>query len=187
MSGLPCCLLCCHDKYEILISLVLPAHLPATPLFQMDIGMHGLVAGYWMGRMLQTFLVCTPFQMNWNPTISGGRCASYNVAFVTIGILNMITDPHCAFIRLFLSQDTDGIRNRDWSRCYLYIGLLRVLDHDELHSNLASPAASPREPLFASTYSMNHAAFWSVAEPAVAINKCCIATLCPLLKLVSPL
>ena len=29
--------------------------------------------------------------MNWNPTIPG-HCASYNVAFVTIGIFNMITD-----------------------------------------------------------------------------------------------
>jgi len=33
---------------------------------------------------------------------------------------------------------------------------------------------------------MYHAAFWSVAEPAVAIINCCIATLRPLLKLISP-
>ena len=36
------------------------------------------------------------------------------------------------------------------------------------------------------SYSMHHAAFWSVAEPAVAIINCCIATLRPLLKLISP-
>lgn len=52
----------------------------------------GLVAGYWLGSMLQIFLICTPFEMNWNPTIPGGHCASYNVAFVTIGLVNMITD-----------------------------------------------------------------------------------------------
>jgi len=52
----------------------------------------GLVASYWLGSMLQIFLICAPFEMNWNPPISGGRCASYNVAFVTIGIFNMITD-----------------------------------------------------------------------------------------------
>lgn len=51
----------------------------------------GLVAGYWLGSMLQIFLICTPFEMNWNPAIPG-HCASYNVAFVTIGIFNMITD-----------------------------------------------------------------------------------------------
>jgi hypothetical protein len=33
---------------------------------------------------------------------------------------------------------------------------------------------------------MHHAAFWSIAEPAVAIMNCCIATLRPLLKLISP-
>jgi hypothetical protein len=36
------------------------------------------------------------------------------------------------------------------------------------------------------SYSMHNAAFWSVAEPAVAIINCCIATLRPLLKLISP-
>jgi hypothetical protein len=51
----------------------------------------GLVAGYWLGSMLQIFLICAPFEMNWNPAIPG-HCASYNVAFVTIGIFNMITD-----------------------------------------------------------------------------------------------
>ena len=30
--------------------------------------------------------------MNWNPTILGGHCSSYNVAFVTIGIFNIVTD-----------------------------------------------------------------------------------------------
>lgn len=36
------------------------------------------------------------------------------------------------------------------------------------------------------SYSMHDAAFWSVAEPAIAIINCCIATLRPLLKLISP-
>lgn len=51
-----------------------------------------LIGGYWLGSMLQIFLICIPFEMNWNPTVKGGHCASYNVAFVTIGIVNMITD-----------------------------------------------------------------------------------------------
>lgn len=52
----------------------------------------GMVSSHWLGSMLQIFLSCTPFERNWNPTIRGGHCASYNVAFVTIGIFNMITD-----------------------------------------------------------------------------------------------
>jgi hypothetical protein len=52
----------------------------------------GLVGGYWLGSMLQIFLLCTPFEMSWNPTIPGGHCASYNVAFSTIGVFNLISD-----------------------------------------------------------------------------------------------
>lgn len=51
-----------------------------------------LVFGYWAGSMLQIFLICSPFEMNWNPTVPGGHCASYNVAFTTIGCVNMVTD-----------------------------------------------------------------------------------------------
>jgi hypothetical protein len=36
------------------------------------------------------------------------------------------------------------------------------------------------------SYSMHDAAFWSVAEPAIAIINCCIATLRPLLSIISP-
>jgi hypothetical protein len=36
------------------------------------------------------------------------------------------------------------------------------------------------------SYSMHDAAFWSVAEPAVAIINCCIATLRPIIKFISP-
>ena len=36
------------------------------------------------------------------------------------------------------------------------------------------------------SYSMHDAAFWSVAEPAVAIINCCIATLRPIIGYISP-
>jgi hypothetical protein len=35
-------------------------------------------------------------------------------------------------------------------------------------------------------YSMQDGVFWTVAEPAIAIINCCIATLRPLLRLISP-
>jgi hypothetical protein len=35
-------------------------------------------------------------------------------------------------------------------------------------------------------YSMHDGVFWTVAEPAIAIINCCIATLRPLLRLISP-
>jgi hypothetical protein len=52
----------------------------------------GLIGVYWVGSMLEIFLICRPFEMNWNPTIPGGHCASFNVAFASNGVFNMITD-----------------------------------------------------------------------------------------------
>lgn len=51
----------------------------------------GCAGAYWTGSMLQIFLICTPFERNWNPTLPG-HCASQNVAFSTIGAFNLLTD-----------------------------------------------------------------------------------------------
>ena len=51
----------------------------------------GCAGAYWLGSMLQIFLICQPFAKNWNPAISG-HCASQNVAFSTIGAFNLVTD-----------------------------------------------------------------------------------------------
>jgi hypothetical protein len=51
----------------------------------------GVIVAYWTRCMLQAFLICRPFERNWNPFISG-HCASYKVAFVTTGVFNAITD-----------------------------------------------------------------------------------------------
>ncbi|KAJ5637746.1 hypothetical protein N7490_007625 [Penicillium lividum] len=51
----------------------------------------GCAASYWTGSMLQIFLICIPFEKNWDVTVPG-HCASQNVAFSTIGAFNLITD-----------------------------------------------------------------------------------------------
>ena len=51
----------------------------------------GCAGAYWTGSMLQIFLICAPFEKNWNPTLPG-HCASQNVAFSTIGAFNLLTD-----------------------------------------------------------------------------------------------
>ncbi|KAL1792135.1 hypothetical protein ACET3X_009886 [Alternaria dauci] len=140
-----------------------------------------LVGGYWLGSMLQIFLICAPFEMNWNPTIPGGHCASYNTAFVTIGIFNMITDLIIMLLPIpFLRSLQMAVGTKLGLIAIFSIGLfvtaitiirINVLLHVDF-TNLS--------------YTMHDAAFWSVAEPALAIINCCIATLRPLLKLVSP-
>ena len=52
----------------------------------------GCTGAYWLGSVLQVFLICRPLEFNWNPTIPGGKCASQNVTFSTIGAFNLVTD-----------------------------------------------------------------------------------------------
>jgi hypothetical protein len=160
----------------------------------------GLVGGYWLGSMLQIFLICTPFAMNWNPMIPGGHCASYNVAFVTIGIFNMLTDLIIMFLPIpFIRKLQMAIGTKLGLVAIFGIGLLCVLVRIALHS---FTSANSFRSVTAITiirinvllhvdftdlsYSMHDAAFWSVAEPAIAIINCCVATLRPVLKLISP-
>jgi hypothetical protein len=51
----------------------------------------GCAVAYWTGSVLQVFLLCTPFERNWNPALPG-HCANQNVAFTTIGVFNLLTD-----------------------------------------------------------------------------------------------
>lgn len=51
----------------------------------------GCALSYWLGSMLQIFLICKPFAKNWDTTLEG-HCANQNVAFSTIGAFNLVTD-----------------------------------------------------------------------------------------------
>ncbi|KAF2141715.1 uncharacterized protein K452DRAFT_308785 [Aplosporella prunicola CBS 121167] len=140
----------------------------------------GIVFGYWAGSMMQVFLLCTPFEMNWNPA-AGGHCASYNVSFTTIGIVNMFTDLIIMFLPIPFIR---GLQMAIGAKVGLYIifliGLfvtaisiirirvLSLIDFNDL------------------SYSMPAGVFWTIVEPSVAIINACIPTLRPLLKAISP-
>lgn len=87
-----------------------------------------LVFGYWLGSMLQIFLICAPFEMNWNPTIPGGHCASYNVAFTAIGCVNMVTDLIIMFLPLpFIRNLQMAVGTKIGLYIIFLIGLLYVV------------------------------------------------------------
>ena len=52
----------------------------------------GIIPLFWLGGTLQVFLLCTPFKASWDPILSPTHCANSNVAFVTMGIFNMLSD-----------------------------------------------------------------------------------------------
>ncbi|EKG14592.1 integral membrane protein [Macrophomina phaseolina MS6] len=71
-----------------------------------------LVFGYWLGSMPQIFLICSPFEMNWNPSVPSGHCASYNVAFTTIDCVNMVTELVIMLLPIpFIQPAADGHRD----------------------------------------------------------------------------
>lgn len=61
--------------------------------FRRAIYVVGAVVLAWaISSILETFLLCTPFEYNWNPAVEGGRCANRNAAFIATGVLNLVTD-----------------------------------------------------------------------------------------------
>ncbi|OQE01171.1 hypothetical protein PENVUL_c044G04087 [Penicillium vulpinum] len=140
----------------------------------------GCAGAYWTGSMLQIFLICTPFEKNWNPTMPG-HCASQNVAFSTIGAFNLITDmmimalPIRFVWKLQMSLATKlalvgifGLGIFIASITIIRIHILTTVDFTDL------------------SYSMIWAAFWSVTEPALAISNSCAPMLRPILKAAFP-
>ncbi|KAJ6090345.1 hypothetical protein N7486_009160 [Penicillium sp. IBT 16267x] len=140
----------------------------------------GCAGAYWIGSVLQVFLICTPFERNWNPTVPG-HCASQNVAFSTIGAFNLITDvmimalPIRFIWKLQMSTGTKfalygifGLGVFISSITIIRIRVLTTVDFTDL------------------PYSMIWAAFWSVTEPALAIGNSCAPMLRPILKAALP-
>ncbi|KAI9038409.1 uncharacterized protein KD926_010826 [Aspergillus affinis] len=140
----------------------------------------GCACAYWLGSMLQIFLICQPFEKNWNPTLPG-HCASQNVAFSTIGAFNLITDfmvmilPIHFIYKLQMSTATKvalyGIFCLGLFISAITIIRIRVLTTVNF---LDLP------------YSMIWAAFWSVAEPALAITNSCVPMMRPVVKAAFP-
>ncbi|OSS43564.1 hypothetical protein B5807_11729 [Epicoccum nigrum] len=152
-----------------------------TPDFRKWVwGCIGIVVAYWTGCMLQAFLICRPFERNWNPFIPG-HCASYEVAFVTTGVFNAITDliiialpiPVISSLHLATATKIGLIAIFAVGFFVTAISIIRItvllnIDFTDL------------------TYTGHYAAFWSIVEPAVAIINCCVPMMRPLLKMVSP-
>jgi hypothetical protein len=53
--------------------------------------MIGIILAWWTSNILQVFLICRPFNFNWNIYITG-TCGNRPVAFTAIGAINLITD-----------------------------------------------------------------------------------------------
>ncbi|PYH70164.1 uncharacterized protein BO88DRAFT_480337 [Aspergillus vadensis CBS 113365] len=152
-----------------------------TPGFRMAARVcMGCAGAYWLGSMLQVFLICQPFAKNWNAALPG-HCASMNVAFSTIGAFNLMTDllimalPVHHIWKLQMSTGTKvalygifGVGLFISAITIIRIHVLTTVDFTDL------------------SYSMIWAAFWSVTEPALAITNACVPMMRPVFKAAFP-
>lgn len=158
----------------------------------------GIVVAYWTGCMLQAFLICRPFEKNWNPFIPG-HCASYKVAFVTTGVFNAITDliiialPIPVVSSLHLATATKIGLIAVFAVGFLYVPIDLICSSvQSSHFYSVTTISIIRITVLLNldfadiTYTGHYAAFWSIVEPAVAIINCCVPLMRSLLKMVSP-
>lgn len=162
----------------------------------------GCSGAYWLGSVLQVFLTCRPFAFNWNPTIPGGKCASQNVAFSTIGAFNLITDLMIMILPLRFVFKLQMSTLTKWALSGTFgVGLLcvssstksrdAVLDSTNSVSSISAITIIRIHVLTTVDftdlpYSMIHAAFWSVTEPALAVANSCVPMIRPVLKAAFP-
>lgn len=59
-------------------------------IFAVEI-MIGIVIAWWTANVLQVFLICRPFNMNWNVNVEG-VCGDRPAAYTAFGAINLITD-----------------------------------------------------------------------------------------------
>ncbi|KAL2756653.1 hypothetical protein ACRALDRAFT_1069423 [Sodiomyces alcalophilus JCM 7366] len=137
----------------------------------------GIVIILWaFATILTGCLICQPFEMNWNPTLPGGKCGDQVTSFTVTGSINLVTDvivlvlpmPHlyklhmamykrvtliCVFGTGVVTCIISGLR----------ISVLSTMDFENI------------------TYTIPLANIFSGLEPSVAVVLACIPLLRPLL------
>lgn len=141
----------------------------------------GCACAYWLGSMLQVFLLCRPFAANWDPSIPGAYCASRNVSFSTIGAFNLITDLMIVLLPLhfiYKLHMTMAIK----------LGLTAIFSVGLFISAISIIRIRVLTTInYADTpYYMTWAAFWSVTEPALAVSNACVPMIRPILRPLFP-
>jgi hypothetical protein len=55
-------------------------------------GVSVFIAAWGLATILAGCFICTPFAMNWDQTIPGGKCGDQVLSFTVTGSFNLITD-----------------------------------------------------------------------------------------------
>ncbi|CRG91427.1 hypothetical protein PISL3812_08475 [Talaromyces islandicus] len=160
----------------------------ASSRFRMlTFGCMTVVALWWVANVLQIFLICRPFKMNWDSTVQG-TCGNRPLTYALIGAVNIATD----ITTLLLPVPTvwslqmpkrfkigiTAIFCDAYYSFYVYIRItiisiirmqsLIVLSFTEISSSMVDPV------------------FWTVVEPSLAVTNACLPIIRPIIALILP-
>ncbi|KAF4635106.1 hypothetical protein G7Y89_g2996 [Cudoniella acicularis] len=137
----------------------------------------GFIAAWSTMVFLTAFLLCTPLAMNWDPFTPGGHCANQTVAFIVIGVLDLIIDVAVFVLPLPMIY---GLKVSNGKKVALF-GIFGLGISTMILSILRIDALVKVS--FADiTYTAAYPLLWSFLEPAIGISVACGPLLGPLLK-----
>lgn len=83
-----------------------------------------VVTCWWVANVLQVFLVCRPFKINWSP-FTPGVCGNRALAFVLLATFNIITDIGILVLPLPYIRALQMEAKKKWGLAAMFsIGLL---------------------------------------------------------------
>ncbi|OJJ45319.1 hypothetical protein ASPZODRAFT_153015 [Penicilliopsis zonata CBS 506.65] len=141
----------------------------------------GCAICYWLGSMLQVFLLCKPFSFIWDRSIPNGHCASIEVAFTAIGVCNLVTDV------MILALPLNFVYRLHMSKA-AKLGIYAIFGVGFFVSAISAIRIDVITNINVNNLSesMTWAVFWSVTEPVVAVSNSCLPMLRPILQLMFP-
>ncbi|KAI1264449.1 hypothetical protein F5Y18DRAFT_81799 [Xylariaceae sp. FL1019] len=138
----------------------------------------GVSTAYFLSVFLETFLLCTPVQYNWDKTIPNGVCHNpNNIAYLLAGITNLIIDAIIVALpmpKLYKLQIPLARR--------LAIGAMFALGAVICVISLLRILAILSWNLDDSTYTGTGIAIYSILEPTFGVVNTCLPTIRPALR-----
>jgi len=140
----------------------------------------GVVVAWWVANNLQIFLICTPFNSNWDVTVKS-HCGNRPAAFTTIGAINMVTDVIIMLLPIHFVRKLQMPSSSKIGVCVIFglgllicaVSIVRMRVLSQLNFDDIS-------------YNMLDSVFWTVTEPSLVIINACIPTMRHLVKSLLP-
>ncbi|KAI1758658.1 hypothetical protein GGR53DRAFT_516366 [Hypoxylon sp. FL1150] len=136
---------------------------------------YGLIILWAMAAILSAFLLCHPFEFNWDKSIGGGVCGNPMVSWVVTGVLNMISDliilimpmPYLLGLKLSWPKRLGLAATFGIGILTCVVSIIRVVMITRIDFNDI-------------TYTVPHTVLFSALEPCVAVTLACVIILRPL-------